>query len=360
MRILYVVAGLAWTGGMQEYAAGLARGMVDLGHEVRILSGGRPPPDGPAPNPLAEGIETVWHPKRRILDRYVYPDGLARSIREHARWADVVHTHQPFFVGTWLAAATQAPLASSFHFHPEHLASRSGWRRRHQVSLLLRRLDLLVGSSAAELQLVSTVRTPKRSVAVWPGIDRSPPRLQLATERPLLLSVGRLNSAKGVERTLEALLAFADRCELAIVGEGVLSDRLAERCRAAGVAPGDVLRGPLPDGELEELYRRADILVSSSAQEAFGIVATKALVNGCRVVLSDIPSHREIVETLGVQDSLVPVGAPVEQLVAHIERVLAQPPPGEEVRLAIPTWVQSAGVLETAYEGLLAARRADR
>lgn len=335
---------------MQEYAAGLARGMVELGHEVRILTGGRPPPEGPPPNPLADGLELVWHPKKRVLNRYTYPEGLATSIREHAKWADVVHTHQPFFIGTWLAAAARAPLAANFHLHPEHLEGRSGRRRRQQVSMLLRRLDLLVCASTAELELVSGVRVPRRHVVVWPGIDRPPPRRPSMPGRPLLLSVGRLNAAKGVERTLEAFLALSDRCELAIVGEGVLQERLAERCRAADVDPSAVLRGTLPDDELDALYRRAAVLVSSSSQEAFGIVATKALANGCRVVLSDIPSHREIVETLGVPNALVPLTAPVGELVERIERSLEPPSLDDSVRLAIPTWRESASELVRSYD----------
>lgn len=353
MRVLYVVAGLGWTGGMQEYAAGIARGMADLGHEVRILSGGRPPPAGPPPHPLAEGLDIVWHPKQRVLGRYIYPEGLARSIHVHSRWADLVHTHQPFFIGTWIAATTRTPLAANFHLHPEHLAGRPARRRRLQLAAIIRRIDLLAGSSGAELELASTVRLPRRAVTVWPGIDRPVGVIPRTNERPLLLSVGRLDEAKGIERTLEAFMRLSERCELAVVGEGPLSTRLADQCRAAGLDPGQVLRGPLPDDELDALYRRADVLVSSSTQEAFGIVATKAVANGCRVVLSDIPPHREIVATLGLATALVPAGAQPAEIVQTIEDALRLPPPSDKIRRSVPTWHDSAAVLERAYEQVL-------
>ena len=356
MRVLYVVSGLAWSGGMQEYAAGIARGMADRGHEVRILTGGRRPPHGPPPHPLAAGLDIMWHPKRRVFGRYTYPRGLARSIHSHARWADVVHSNQPFFVGTWIAGTTPTPLAANFHVHPEHLVGPSARRRRLQLAAVIRRLDLLACASAAELELVSTVRPPYRAVVVWPGIDRPAGVTPRANDRPLLLSVGRLSQAKGIERTLEAFIRLSERCELAMVGEGPLFERLADQCRSAGLEPERVLRGALPDDELDALYRRADVLVSSSAQEAFGIVATKALANGCRVVLSDIPSHREIAQTLGLPIALVPAGAQAGDIAGRIEEVLQQPPPDEAIRLSIPTWQESAAVLERAYEQMLTER----
>ena len=54
--------------------------------------------------------------------------------------------------------------------------------------------------------------------------------------------------------------------------------------------------GYVPDTQLADLYRQADIFASVSLYEGFGFPPLEALASGCRVLVSDIPSHRE---TLG-------------------------------------------------------------
>jgi glycosyltransferase involved in cell wall biosynthesis len=52
--------------------------------------------------------------------------------------------------------------------------------------------------------------------------------------------------------------------------------------------------GYVPDAQLADLYRQADIFASVSLYEGFGFPPLEALASGCRVLVSDIPSHREI------------------------------------------------------------------
>ena len=55
----------------------------------------------------------------------------------------------------------------------------------------------------------------------------------------------------------------------------------------------------MSDAEVATLMEQADAFVSTSRQESFGIAPMKAIAHGCRAVLSDIPSHREIVQAVG-------------------------------------------------------------
>lgn len=352
------MSGLGWTGGVQEYVAGLSRGLHELGHEVVILSGGRPPPEGPAPHALAEGLEIVWHPKRRVARRYLYPTGLWSSLHRRSAWADVVHVHQPFFAGTWLAATTRAPLAATFYLHPEHIDGPAGRRHRQLLALLLRRLDLVVGVSAAELDLVSSVRPPRRRAIVWPGLLERPRPAPRPGGRPLVLSVGRLAPAKGIDTTLRAM-AMLDGVEVAVVGDGPCAEECRALCAEVGMDVEEVMRGgSLSDDEVDRLMDRAAVLVSASRQESFGIVALKALARGARAVLSDIPSHREIISGLGADPSLLfdPDLTP-HQLSQRIEAALALPPPSPQIAARAPTWIESAARAAEGYEMIVASRR---
>lgn len=359
MRIVQVVSGLGWTGGMQEYVAGLSKGLSDLGHEVVILAGGAAPPEGPEPHPLARDLEIIYHPKRRVARRYVWPNGMRANLHEYARWADIVHTHQPFSTATWLAASTRARLAASFHLHPEHVAGRSAWRRRLQLRVLLTRVDLLAVVSSAELDLISAIRQPRHSAVVWPGLERIPAGAALGgAGRPLVLYVGRLSEAKGVTRLLHALAHLPEGLELAIVGDGPQSDELRSLARSLGLDQRNVLRGGLADDELDALYQRADVFVSLSSQEAFGIAVMKAIAHGARPVVSDIASHREIVTAFGFDGScLVTHQQSPVQVAEAIERAADAPRIDPALVRRVPTWEDSSAAMAEAYERVVAAER---
>ena len=358
MKVVQVVSGLAWDGGVQEYVSGLSRGLRDVGHEVVILSGGKPPPDGPAPHALAEGLDIRWHPKKRLARRYLFPTGLWSSLGDLGSWADVVHVHQPFAVGTWLAAARRTPLAATLYLHPEHLQGAAAGRRRRQLGLLLRRVDLLVAVSRSELELVRSVAEPRRSCVVWPALSSVPGPRPARAGRSLVLTVSRLSRSKGLDVLLPALARLPRAVELAVVGGGPEAERCRTLCREAGRDPDDVLRGEsVSDAEVAALMAQADVFVSASPQESFGIAAMKAMAHGCRAVLSDIPSHREIVTTVGADERwLFDPAIDPDGLSRLIMEALEAPPPDADVAAQIPTWPVSAQRAAEHYEAMLADR----
>jgi glycosyltransferase involved in cell wall biosynthesis len=59
--------------------------------------------------------------------------------------------------------------------------------------------------------------------------------------------------------------------------------------------PGVVVVGHVSDGELDRLYRSAEIVVNASIYEGFGLTVLEALARACPVVASAIPAHIELV-----------------------------------------------------------------
>jgi phosphatidylinositol alpha-1,6-mannosyltransferase len=108
---------------------------------------------------------------------------------------------------------------------------------------------------------------------------------------PVILTVGRLASterSKGHEAIFGLLPAL--RCRFPglvylIAGEGDDLPRLRQRARDLGLED-DAVRflGYVPDGELPNLYRLADLFVMPSSTEGFGIVYLEAAACGLRVV----------------------------------------------------------------------------
>jgi phosphatidylinositol alpha-1,6-mannosyltransferase len=107
----------------------------------------------------------------------------------------------------------------------------------------------------------------------------------------VLLTVGRLASterSKGHEQIFAALPALRMRFPnlvYVIAGDGDDRRRLEERAAELGFTS-EVVRflGYVPDEELPDLYRVADLFVMPSATEGFGIVYLEAAACGLRVL----------------------------------------------------------------------------
>ena len=108
---------------------------------------------------------------------------------------------------------------------------------------------------------------------------------------PVLLTVGRLASterSKGHEpifTILPVLRARFPNLVYVIAGDGDDRERLESRARELGLGHETVrFLGYVPDEELPDLYRLADLFVMPSATEGFGIVYLEAAACGLRVL----------------------------------------------------------------------------
>ncbi len=112
-------------------------------------------------------------------------------------------------------------------------------------------------------------------------------------ERRVLVFVGRLIRAKGLDLLLEALRALEDRKRpfLVIIGDGVERARL--ECAAEGL-PVQFL-GFLQKSSLPEIYAAADGFVLVSRREPWGVVVNEAMACGLPLVLSEqVGAHGDL------------------------------------------------------------------
>ena len=144
--------------------------------------------------------------------------------------------------------------------------------------------------------------------------------------RRVLLTVARLSALdryKGHDRVLSALPELRRRFpDLAyvIAGDGDDRQRLEALARAQGVA--DLVRfvGHVPDAELVDHYRMADVFVMPSTGEGFGIVFLEAMACGIPAIGGDADGSLDPL-------SASPLGAaaPPEHVGEAIARVLEMP-----------------------------------
>jgi phosphatidylinositol alpha-1,6-mannosyltransferase len=143
---------------------------------------------------------------------------------------------------------------------------------------------------------------------------------------PVLLTVGRLDPNeryKGHEQIFAVLPALQTKFPSlvhVVAGEG--KDRPRLEARAAALA-GDAVRfvGFVPEADLPDLYRTADLYVMPSTKEGFGIVYLEAAACGLRVVggvgggSADAVPNEEIGLLVDPDDGAA-LGAAIERLLS--------------------------------------------
>ena len=136
--------------------------------------------------------------------------------------------------------------------------------------------------------------------AVFHPRDRQAMRARLGVDPQarLVAYVGRLVESKGLVELLDAFAALHAReshAMLALVGDGVMRERLAAMIAARGLGARVLWTGGLEPPQVAEWICAADVLALPSWSEGYPNVVVEALACGCPVVVSDVGGAREIV-----------------------------------------------------------------
>jgi len=372
-----------------------ARALVDLGHDVRVVS-----PKGWAPPLLArwrayrdvprvdtlEGVP-VLYPRKLTLPgaRLGHRNGdamlwsIARPLRRiHERWPfDVVHAHMLVPDG-WAAAqvgeSLRVPVVATAHRADVLDVPARGPRSRAQVADAVARIDQVCAVSAAIGDAAAALAAPRRPVAVVPngadtrvfaprGAAEARARLGLPADGPIVSYVGKLVPRKGVDTLVEAMGVLARRPEgaplLVAAGIGEMRPDLERRAAELGVAGRVRFVGKVAHDDVGWWMAAGDLFVLPSLSEGLPTVVCEAMNCGRAVVATAVDGTPEIVRD-GRTGLLVPPGdAPA--LADALARVLHEPGlaramGAEALRIgrAEYTWEANARTMTGIYEALTA------
>jgi glycosyltransferase involved in cell wall biosynthesis len=197
----------------------------------------------------------------------------------------------------------------SFFAWPQDFAFLDGARRRLTVA---RSLDssaaILVCSEFTRremLRLFPALAPRVRHVPLGPDEDLAPPpgrdaaRARLGIEGPLVLSVGAILNRRCAPELLRAVARLRNvqpALTLDLAGENRTEPRLdlAALARELGIAGRVRLSGFVDEVALADRYAAADVAVSLSEYEGFGLPALEACARGVPLVASRAPSLGEI------------------------------------------------------------------
>ncbi|EGF26180.1 glycosyltransferase family 4 protein [Rhodopirellula baltica] len=291
-------------GGAEKQVVLLAKGLRELGHDVRVFLLTR---DGHRSEELrAAGVPVVLIGKRFKMD----PTALFRLKKQLVDF-------EPDIVHTWLFAANSfGRVAAKWAGVPVIIASercvdpwKTGWhflidRRLQKISQAI-----TTNSSGVQDFYAANGLDPAQFVVIPNGvesidstktqaIDREEAfrRLEVASERRLIVAVGRLWPQKRIRDLIWAgeLLATArGDTTLVVIGDGPQRDELL-RHRDSVSAPLHVrFAGQRED--VGELLPHADQFWIASEYEGQSNAVIEAMLAGVPVIASNIPGNRDLV-----------------------------------------------------------------
>lgn len=345
-------------GGVEQYAAWVARTLRDRGHDVTVVTtGGRA--GQPAGEHSHDGIPVIRLGTWFTLSNTPVNPRWAVQLRRLLRDADVVNAHAPVPGLADLAAYTStAPVVLTYHSGSLVKGSRVDPLLRAYERVVLPRVFARSRKLVA-VSPVSLAHATGRAHLIPPGVDTglfSPPAP--GTDRECrVLYVGRVEQSsrwKGLQVLVDALprlRLLLPQVRLEVVGDG--DDVLPLQKQAADLGVGDLVdwAGHVDHAALPERYRRAGVTVlpSLTESESFGMALAEALACGCPVVGSAVGGIPFVVRD-GVDGRLVPPGDPAA-LADALAGVLTDPPRVETGRWG---WDQRVEDTVRVMEGVAA------
>lgn len=122
---------------------------------------------------------------------------------------------------------------------------------------------------------------------------------KLGVQGPIILSVQRLHSRKGLNYLIDAIpivLESIPSTQFIIVGKGPEKINLENKIKELGIENNVKLVGFIMDSDLPKYYANCDIFVLHSIYEAFGIVLLEAMASEKPVISTMVGGIPEVVQ----------------------------------------------------------------
>lgn len=293
-------------GGAEKRIHEIGSRLVDAGHEVTIY--GRHFWDGPDEieyegmtlRAVSPARELYVGDRRSISEAIEFSTFLLRPLRRHVHEHDVVIASVfPYFPVLAITSVSDIPLITTWHevwgsYWEEYL----GWlapfgRVIERITANVPQYPIAVSGATADR--LARIGPSRESIRVIPnGIDLDQIRsIQPTVEGFDVLFAGRLLEHKNVDLLLRAFDRIADKYDasLGIIGDGPELGRLQAHVEQLNATDRIVFLGFL--NEYEDVLahmRAANVFVSPSTREGFGIAVAEAMAADCTVIAVDHPN----------------------------------------------------------------------
>ena len=335
-RVVLLKSQVECQGGLEKYAGRIAKGFVEKGAQVTILT--TPPPSSPSTDPHIEfhGVKTIPWPAFVRMEQY---DGFVRKWLKNNP-ADIVFGMDRNREQTHIRAGNGV--------HSAYLESRiltEGYLKHllclynplHRKILQLEKAafenprlkKLFTNSFMVRRQILDRyIIDPDKIVVIHNGVEWYEMERDFShwsQERKLFLHRHQLDPSvfhflfigngylrKGLDKLLEGLSALSDKkFHLSVVGKDNNQAKYQAKSERLGI--GKQVRFFGQQKDIRPFYQLADVLVIPSFYDPFANVTVEALAMGLHVVSSSFnggseiltPQNGSIIENLLERDSIV-------------------------------------------------------
>jgi glycosyltransferase involved in cell wall biosynthesis len=319
MRILQIVPSIALIyGGPSQMVLGLSKALAAQGIDVTILTtnsngdAGQKPLEVPIAQPIERDGYRIIHFSCFPFRRYKYSLPLLNWLQTHAKEYDLAHIHA-LFSPVSTAAATIArkqnlpyilrPLGT---LDPADLKKKrllkklyvSLWEKSnlagaaalHFTSQQEAKISERFGIKTTDLVMPIGVELPVQ----LPAFGEARDRLNIKSDRVLLLFMSRIDPKKGLDLLLPALkILAAEGWDFDFVLAGTnpqdpdYENEIHKQIKNSTLANRTTITGFVTGESKFQLLRDADLFVLPSYYENFGISVAEAMAIGTPVVISD-------------------------------------------------------------------------
>ena len=327
--------GAADTGGQVVYVLELAKKLAQLGHKVDIYTRRfedqpeidevdadvriiRIPCGGPdfIPKEYLHRHLNEWNEKAL---RYIKRENLSYLFVNSHYWdagvagqrlseaLNIPHIHTPHSLGLW----KKRQMETDYPERADKFEAEFNFKERIQHELIVyRSCQLVVATTPIQLDMLVDDYGLSRSRVhmIPPGYDdnrfypvseasRQMIRQRLGFDGKVVVALGRLATNKGYDLLIDAFSVLASRVpearlRLALGGENLdaqeqgILDGLKSQVADLGLKDRVDFTGFIPDEELPDYYRAADLFVLSSRYEPFGMTAIEAMASGTPTIVT--------------------------------------------------------------------------
>ncbi len=305
---------------------GLCGALAALGHEVTIVTTnsngdrGQAALDVPIGIPLRQeaGFDILYF-NCKPFKRYKFSLGLFQWLNQHIRDYDVVHIHALFSPVSSIAATIARLQNVPYILRPLGTLDPADLQKKRLAKQLYAQLlerPNLAGSSALHFTSDQEAKISERfgvNTIDWVlplGVQLPAPeqdlqtlrsQYQIATDRPILLYMSRIEPKKGFDLLIPALKAIASDTDFHLILAGAnpqdpnYAEAIKKQVEQAIGSDRLTCTGFVSGALKRDLLELADLFVLPSYYENFGIAVAEAMSVGVPVVISDqVHIHTDI------------------------------------------------------------------
>ena len=225
-------------------------------------------------------------------DMFSKAELLSRKAAKKASNYDVIHTHDWFGAEAGFKAQKYSDIkwVSTFHSLSSSRSRVPSEELEKLEEIAVKNADIVTAVSDKLSQEIEAIHG-KRPKTVYNGFSklREGKKIVFGTDKPVFFYVGRHSEQKGLEHLIYGFKKYLESNEglLILGGKGHLKQALEDFVELLEIDDSVRFEGFIPDSELSDYYRSADVFVSPSINEPFGLTISEALSCGTRVICTE-------------------------------------------------------------------------